>query len=404
MSGPDWLAVLFLLDATGHTGLIIPALFVALIPAWIMISPIPAILLSASDEQTCLLNSQASGLVHSGRALEAVRLTGYGGLIGLALLALALPLATPFLATTHRLLAPHLGWILWSAILFIALSERPRSAPTALSRRENLLYTQAPVWAGLATLILSGGLGLLLFTHTHLTLAVSVMTFVPALIGLFGAPGLLMHLATPCRPRMAGEPPWEPAPSPSAPHGIDFIPAIASGAVSGMMTTLLPALSGGFGSLLTHHLSRTRSAQTQLVAQGITRMMHGAAGLMLLYLPGTPRIRNSSAALLRTFHETDPSQRWLMAGIIISGAIAAWLILPCCTKALLRLMTRYGTRPLACAGLTGIVGFTALTTGGPGLLILLTASGIGLLPRLFQGRPVAGLGVILVPMAVALTR
>lgn len=404
MSGPDWIAALFLLDHAGTTGLIIPGLFSALITAWVMLSPVPAIILSASDEQSCLMNTQAAALVRSGRGVEAIQLTGLGGLIGLTLLAITLPLAPTILATTHRLLAPHLGWILWSAILFIALSERPRSAPTALSRRDHFCYTQAPVWAGLATLSLSGGLGLLLFTHSPLALNASIMTFVPALIGLFTAPGLLLQICTPSPPPLAGESPPAPASLASYTRGIDLIPALTSGAIPGVITALLPALSGGFGALLAHHLSRTRSAQTQLVAQGIARMMYCGAGLMLLFLPGTPRLRNSSAALLRTFHETVPGEIWAMAGIIGFSALTAWLILPGCAKAVLRLMSRYGTRPLAAAGLTGIFIFTAVTTGGPGLLILLTASGIGLLPRLFQGRPLAGLGVILIPMAVALTR
>lgn len=404
MSGPDWLAALLLLDHTGTSGLILPALFTALFTAWVMLSPIPAILLSASDEQSCLMDTPAAALVRSGQGLQAIQLTGLGGLIGLALLAILLPLATPFLAATLRLLAPHHGWILWSTLLFIALGERPRPAPTALSRRDHFLHAQAPVLADLATLTLSGGLGLLLFTQTPLALHAAIMSFVPAITGLFGVPGLLLHIGTPSRPPLTVEPHGVSANSTPCTRGIDLLPAITSGAIAGGLTVLLPALTGGFGSLLAHHLSQTRSAQTQLVTQGITRMMYCGGGLLLLFLPGTPRIRSSSAALLRTFHEPAPDHIWLMAAIIGGSAIAAWLILPACAKTLLRLMARHGTRPLAATGLTGILLFTAVTTGGPGLLILFTASGIGLLPRLFQGRPLTGIGLILIPMAVALTR
>jgi hypothetical protein len=127
------------------------------------------------------------------------------------------------------------------------------------------------------------------------------------------------------------------------------------------------------GALMTRHLVGTRPPRHQLVAQGVTRTLYYGAGLLLIFLPGTPRLRSSSAALLRTF--------WMLENI-----------------------ERHGTRPLAGAGLAGILVFVTGTTGWPGLLILLTATGIGLLPVLFQARPIQGIGLVLIPLACALTR
>jgi TctA family transporter len=184
-----------------------------------------------------------------------------------------------WLASTPHALAPHLGWIFWSAVIFLALTARPRAAPTALPARIHLLYTLGPVLAGLATLLLSGLLGLILFYRPPLPLAVPYLNFIPAMIGMFAMPGLVM-------------------------------------------TICAPGTNGG-----------RRSVDAK-------------------------PIKESSQGL----------RRW------------------------------------ASAGVAGILVIVAVTTNWPGLLILLTATGIGLLPLLFQARAIQGIGLVLIPLAYLLTR
>ncbi|MEI6168791.1 MAG: hypothetical protein WCS52_16540 [bacterium] len=181
------------------------------------------------------------------------------------------------LAIMPHVLVPHLGWILWAGVILLVLTERPRAAPTALPARTHLLYTLAPVAAGLATLLLSGLLGLILFYRSPLPLTASFLNFIPAMIGMFAMPELLM-------------------------------------------TILVPGYSRGSA--------------------------------------GTPR----------------PTQTRVTPALY------------------------YGVG----AGVAGISVIVVGTTSWPGLLILLTATGIGLLPRLFQARPIQGIGLALIPLACAL--
>jgi TctA family transporter len=93
-----------------------------------------------------------------------------------------------------------------------------------------------------------------------------------------------------------------------------------------------------------------------------------------------------------------------MIAVITLSAVMAWLILPVCAKGVLRMIESRGTRSPALIALSGILIFVVGTTSWPGLLILLTATGIGMLPVLFQARPIQGIGVVLIPLAFALTK
>ncbi len=405
MSGPDWVAAIFLWFQFDATHFFMPALFAGLITAWAMISPIPAILLSAGDEQSCLMTTPGQTLARNGHGLAAIKLVGRGSLIGLLILAILLPLAAPFLVTLHHALAPHLGWILWSAILFLALSERPRAAPTAFPFWYHIAYTMTPVWAGLATLLLSGLLGQLIFFRSPIPLTSSILNFIPAIIGLFTVPGLLMHIVLPSPAYKLGiSQNGTNRPCQTSPGEVHLFQAITCATLSGIVTVLIPALTGSMSALWTQHLVGSRQAGTQLVAQGINRMLYYGGGLMLLFLPGVPRMRSSSAALLHTFYEPSPAQVWWMAIVIGLSALAAWLLISPCSKCLLETIERYGTRPPATIALAGIGILVAVTTHWQGLVVLLTATSIGMIPILFQSRPIQGIGVVLIPLAFALTR
>ena len=71
--------------------------------------------------------------------------------------------------------------------------------------------------------------------------------------------------------------------------------------------------------------------------------------------------------------------------------------------ALLRLLDRYGYRRVSLAALALLVALVAGLGGMAGLGILLVATGIGLIPPLFGARRLNALGVVLLPMACAMS-
>ncbi|MEI6564478.1 MAG: hypothetical protein WCO42_09270 [bacterium] len=178
---------------------------------------------------------------------------------------------TDWIAALHRAMTPHYGWILWSVLAFLVLDEFPRPAATALSPWRRFTHSITPIVAAVATVSFSGLLGLILYTRSPLPMTSSIVTFTPALIGLFVVPSLLL----------------------------------------------------------------------------------------LIVFPSTPNGNN--------------------------------------------LIARYGSRPPAITVLSIILVAVLATTGWAGLLILLTSTGIGLIPVLFQSRIIHGIGLILIPLAGSLS-
>jgi hypothetical protein len=91
------------------------------------------------------------------------------------------------------ILGPHLHWMLWCVIAFMLLSEWPRTMPhPGVGRARRFLLGWAAPLAGLVTFGLSGWLGILLFRCPPPALDRSMVALVPAFVGLFTVPSLLL--------------------------------------------------------------------------------------------------------------------------------------------------------------------------------------------------------------------
>ena len=304
----------------------------------------------------------------------------------------------PVLPSLHRVLAPHYHWILWVIISFMVLSEWPQGRTAGLSPGRRLWSGLRNVVAGLATFLLAGLLGMILFLRSPLPIAVAMQGLTPAFAGLFAVPWLLLNIASrvriPAQRRSSGVRPDLP----SLLHGW------AAGIAGGAFAAFLPVVSGGIGSLIAGHALSTRSERTFLVAQGACRAVYyTGAGLLLLFMPGLGVARGGAAAMLKGVHAVRPGDMTLaLAAVGIAGALALWGIVPL-ARLTLRLLERQGYRRVSFAALALLVILIAGTGGVAGLAVMAVATGIGLIPALFGARRLNALGVVLLPMACAMS-
>ncbi|MFN2132136.1 MAG: tripartite tricarboxylate transporter permease [Anaerolineae bacterium] len=367
--------------------------FVGMVVGYAMASGIPAILISAPDDSSAWIVSPGHSYLLQGRGYEALVLTVIGCLGGLwALIALA-PLAGRVTSMLLNVLQPHLHWIVGALVMFVLLSEWPKDPEHGSAPFARLLVAWVPLVAGLATFALSGLLGLVLSYRPIVPRAMSFQGLVPAFVGLFAVPWLVQNL-------IAGG----HIPRQHIPRSVDAdlslaLGGVAAGSMGGLVATYLPAVTGSLGGLIAGHATAQRDERAFLVAQGATKVVYYVGALLLFLAPGPPLTRGGMASMLAPVY-TPRSERtyWLsIAAMAICGATASLLTLALGRSAS-KLVASRSLRWLSVAALVMLIGTIGGLTGERGLLVMLAASGIGLIPPSFGSRRANCLGILLLPM------
>ncbi len=396
------LAVLLLTAQSLPPGSLPPESFAALataaVAAWAMTGMLPMVFLSVPDESTALMMPPAQCAYRRGQGRTAALYAAGGSLGGALLLIAALPVLPHVMPLLRAVLRPHFHWILWALILYLPLSEWPKGGTRGPAGWRRFGDGATSWLAGLATLLLSGALGFLLMNHSPFPPTLASQTLAPALIGLFAIPSLIQSCL--------GRP--EPIPDAPAPRGLSlkaWLTGTLTGAAGGGFAALVPAVTGGFGSLLAGQATAQSDDRAFLVAQGSSRMVYYAGALLLFAVPGAGVVRGGAAWQLQTLCPADnPALFPLLAAAVAIGAGVSFL----CQPGLASLLTRWcppERAPLACRIALGLLLLlVAATTGWIGLAVAAVGTGIGALPLLFHSRRLNALGVVLLPIAWQLSR
>ena len=383
--------------ASGPAADVMLAFVAASVTAWAIVGSIPAVLLSAPDESAVFTVLPGQRYLLQGRGVEAIFLLSLGSALALAALAPLAWLLMPILPSLHRVLIPHYHWILWVTITFMLLSEWPQGRTAGLTASRRLWSGLRNVVAGLATFVLAGLLGLILFIRSPMPVAVAAQGLMPAFAGLFAVPWLVLNVAS--RVRL----PEQQLTPGTLPAAATLTYGVATGMVGGAFAAFMPVISGGIGSLLAGHAMSTRDERTFLLAQGACRSVYYTGGLLLFFVPALGVARGSAASMLRVIHAARPGDGLLaVAAAGIAAGLSLLLVLPA-TRVMLHLLHRHGYRRVSSAALALLIVLVSGVGGLIGLGIMLVAAGIGLIPPLFGARRLNALGVVLLPMACAMS-
>jgi putative membrane protein len=368
---------------------------VGLMVGYSVLNTIPSILLAAPDESAMFTVLPGQKFFLSGRGLEGILITTIGSAAGLILLlAIVGPLAPAMLPTAQTVLRPHVHWILWCVIAFMLMSEWPKSRPTGQAGWGRFLDSWKSTGMGLITFGLAGLLGFILYFRTPIAVGAAFQNLMPAFVGLFTIPWLLLNLANNLQP-----------PEQLRTCAARLDPAMAlrgafAGALGGGFAAFFPVVTGGIGGLLAGHATAIRNDRTFLISQGTSKLTYYVGGLLLFFVPGLGVTRGGGAWIISGIITPYGRYEYLLAlgAIAIGGACALLLVAPL-TRLTLTAIARIGYRPISLAAVLATVAIVGGITGWRGLCVMLVATGIGLLPVLFGARRMNCLGVILLPMA-----
>ncbi len=390
------------LSASGITlpAELLVALSVGAVVGWSMTNSLPSVLLAAPDESALLMVLPGRRYARQGRGLEAVMMTAAGGLGGVVVLVFLVgPLVPLLLPTVRSTFGPHSHWVLWVVIVFLLMSEWPRFGQRGQGGWRKFLRGWASPAAGLLTFLLSGLLGFVLRYRSPISVSVAFQNLMPAFVGLFAVPWLVVNILG-----SADLPPQREDPE-YLPLGTSvLVRGVGAGALGGLFAAFFPGVTGGIGGLLAGHATAQRNDRFFLVSQGASKVIYYVGGLLLFFVPGRSLVRGGSAGMLsgvfipRTMYDYCMA----LAAVAFAGATAFLLMAPL-AKGMLRMMRHVSYRSVSVFSLALVLLVVLGTTGVTGLLVAAVASGIGLIPVLFHSRRINCMGVILLPMACSMS-
>ncbi len=383
--------------AAGHTVPMEVALpfAIGLLVGYAVLNTIPSILLAAPDESAIFTVLPGQKFFLSGRGLEGIMITTAGSAAGLVLLLVVLgPLGPIILPAAQKVLRPHVHWVLWCVIAFMLMSEWPKSRPGGQAGWGRFLDSWRSTGIGLITFLLAGLLGFILYFSTPVAVGAAFQNLMPAFVGLFTIPWLLLNLVSNLVPPKQE---LQCAASLDAPT---VLRGAFAGALGGGFAAFFPVVTGGIGGLLAGHATAIRNDRTFLVSQGTSKLIYYVGGLLLFVVPGLGLTRGGGAWIISGIVAPYGNYAYLLAlaSVAIAGACSLLLVKPL-SRLTLAAIRVIGYRSLSLGALVVIFAIVGGITGSDGLAIMIVATGIGLLPVLFGSRRMNGLGVILLPMA-----
>ncbi len=380
------------------TEIVIP-FSIGLVVGYSILNTIPAILLSAPDESAMFTVLPGRKFFMQGHGIDGVMITTIGSAAGLImLLVLLAPLATTVLPVVKQVLRPHTHWIIWTVITFMLMSEWPKGQPFGQAGLKRFLDACKTTGVGLLTFLLAGILGFILFYSPTVATTAAFQNLMPAFVGLFTIPWLLLNIVSAFQ-----APPQEQKPSISV-DSHTILKGSFAGALGGGFAAFFPVVTGGVGGLLAGHATALNDSKAFLISQGTSKLVYYVGALLLFFVPQLGMRRGGGAWIISGITTSYSHYEYYMAlcAIAISGAIALLLVAPL-TRLTLSAINKFRLRKISSVALATIIIIVGGTTGMAGLFILMVATGIGLLPILFGSRRMNCLGVILLPMACGMS-
>jgi len=325
---------------------------------------IPAIFLFIPDSSSVLTVLPGHRLLLEGRGRLALNIAAFSALVAAVLASLAFPLALALYPLAYAAAKPIIFPLL--ALLSIALVASEGSGKTP---------------AAALVFLLSGALGLLVLE----TPLVKEPLF-PSFAGMFACAGLLLsasHGGKMPEQKNDGE--------------VDFlqlIPFATLGVALGLLADLLPAIGSAAQMATLASLFLSMNAEAFLAASSAVAVSHVIFAFATTASIGKARI--GSIAVIQEL-VWRAAQLPLYAGAAVVAALIAIGLMALIGKELAEVVSRANTRRMNAAILAYLAAMAYILSGGTGLLVMATATGIGLLAPLLGVRRTHLMGFLILP-------
>jgi len=361
---------------------------------------IPTTFLGAPEEDTALSVLPAHRLLLQGRGYEAVVFSAIGSL-GAIVVCFLLLYPLRFLVgeplNIYAQLQEIMFWVLIAISILMLATEKGKITDFGGTKK-----TQHLIGIGFATFVffLSGIFGLVILNFPLSSpIGLPATVLFPSLAGLFGMPTLVTSLFTkPIIPQQTLDTPMIKGKIQRA-----SLISIISGSLSGMFVSLIPGISSSTGTVIAMNTRKETDNEQTIVTLSAVNASSAFAVIILLYI-----ILKTRSGVTVAINELIPAEEWtslliptnliyLLIAVLFSAVISFFLCLRIAKIAAQHFTAiPYGALVMFTIGLISTL--VILFTGILGIVILLIATCIGLLPVLWGVRRSHCMGVLLIPV------
>lgn len=330
-----------------------------------------------------------------GRAHEAVMLGALGSLIALFIITLMFPMIPSFFAVARKITQPHIYWILGMVIVFILMTEWPKDHGVGKTGWQRFWDGWVQLLMGYFTFIVAGILGMFVFFKTVVPVDNAFQSLMPLFVGLFAVPSHIMTFITETKvPKQHICESVECAPHDIARGGF-------AGTIAGFFASIIPGMTPGPALLCTGHLTATSGERQFLIAGGVGRVLYYVGAIMLFFMPGLFMRRGGAAINISLFFVPEtPEQFYLISGVIALTGAVSFLLIGWFSKVCAGLSQKVPYKWFSIFGCAILIAMTVWITSWQGLVLLIEATALGLVPNLWHSRRLNLLAVLMVPVSL----
>jgi len=358
----------YLLDIFSFTALGVFIISMAITHTFLDI--LPAIFLGAPDADTALGVLPGHRLLLQGMGYEAVKLTVIGSLSSLILAVFLFPLFIILVPNIYESIQPLIGFILLIIVIYMVLIEKGLNGK---------------FWA-LAVFTMAGILGIMDLTMPNLK-----QPLFPMLSGLFGISMLIVSLSNKV------EIPKQRITDTIKIPKFENIRALIAGTFSGSFVSFFPGLGPAQAAILGSQIMGKLSTYSFLILIGSINTVNMAVSLVSLYTIN--KARNGAVLAIRELLTTIDLNTLIifLAAIMFAGGIATFLALYL-AKFFIKLVEKVNYSYLAISVIILITILVFYFSSWMGLLILVIATAIGIVPNIVNVKRSHSMGCLMLPV------
>ncbi len=378
---------------------VFPYFTIGAIVGFVYLSILPTVYLSVADESLILMLFPTQRYLMLGRGHSAVWLSLLGALGGTILLViLGLTILPYILPYVYRLYSNYIVWILLMIVLFMFMSEWPKSGDREPTPRKRLITAWRQPLGGLFVFFTAGLLGFVVMNTGLVPATFAYVRLTPMFIGFFGMPWVLQNILS------KRHIPHQDTADKIEASIWGILNGTLSGAFGGHIAAFFPIVTGGMGALVAGHMASSRGDDVFIVSQGANRILYYLGAFFLLFIPTSRLTRGTGAWLVSSLYTPNT---WIefyygVFAILVAAGVA-FVSTIYLSKVLARLLTALNYIWVSYAVVVGLILISYVLCGIPGIAVLAVATLIGLAAVAFNTRRSYCLGGLIFPVALSMT-